>query len=218
MLLIEKKESPSNWMPKAILVIALCIFARVVDAQEKVLSRNGEFNDTASLVVADSVRKKSASGELTYPEDIFKTLAEIGTFRSDIDLSSVSQRFPDVTEAFTTGGKKCFYSSKAMSETYVRILLRRDTPMPLIADVVRESSLLYPRPVPLALFTQHPFTLSAERVLKELDEMRRQGQFTDICLTVTSIGTIFLYSSRHLDSTYAAMLAEWYDVGQTNNP
>ena len=39
-----------------------------------------------------------------------------------------------------------------MSETYVRILLRGDTPIPLVADFVRESSLLYPRPVPLALF------------------------------------------------------------------
>ena len=108
MLLIEKKESPSNWMPKAILVIALCIFARIADAQEKGFSRNEELRNAASLVVADSVRKKSASGELTYPEDIFKTLAEIGTFRSDIDLSSVSQRFPDVTEAYTTGGKEVF--------------------------------------------------------------------------------------------------------------
>ena len=205
-------------MFKFTLIMGLCICTHVADAQETLPSRNKELNDVASLLLADTVRKKSASGELTYPEELHAALAEVGISASITEWSSIRQKFSDFTEAFTTGGKKCFYSSKAMSETYVRILLQRDTPMPLIADVIRESSLLYPRPLPLALFTQHPFTLSAERVLKELDEMRRQGQFTDICLTVTSIGTIFLYSSRHLDSTYAAMLAEWYDVGQSNNP
>lgn len=203
---------------KFTLIMGLCICAQFADAQVTVLSRNGEVNDVASLVLADTVRKKSASGELTYPEDLFAALAEIGISTSITDWSSVRQKFSDFTEAFTTGGKKCFYSSNTMSEPYVRILLRRDTPMPLIADVVRESSLIYPRPVPLALFTHHPFALSADKLLKEFDEKRRQGQFTDIRQTVTSIGTIFLYSTQYLDSTYAAMLAEWYDVGQSNNP
>jgi len=205
-------------MFKFTLIMGLCICTHVANAQETVLSRNGELNDVASLVVADTVRKKSASGELTYPEELFTALAEVGISASITDWSCVHRKFSEFTEAFTTGGKKCFYSSSTMSDPYVRILLRRDTPMPLIADVVRESSLIYPRPVPLALFTRHPFALSADKVLKEIDDMRRQGQFTDICQTVTSIGTIFLYSAQYLDSTYAAMLAEWYDVGQSNNP
>jgi hypothetical protein len=205
-------------MFKFTLIMGLCICAQVADAQETVLPRNGELNDVASLVLADTVRKKSASGELTYPEELSTALAKSGISTSITDWSCVHQKFSDFREAFTTGGKKCFYSSRTMREPYVRILLRRDTPIPLIADVVRESSLIYPRPLPLALFTQHPFALSADKVLKEIDEMRRQGQFTDICQTVTSIATIFLYSAQYLDSTYAAMLAEWYDVGQSNNP
>jgi len=205
-------------MFKFTLIMGLCICTHVADAQETLPSRNKELNDVASLLLADTVRKKSASGELTYPEELHAALAEIGISAFITEWSSIRQKFSDFTEAFTTGGKKCFYSSSTMSEPYVRILLRRDTPIPLIADVVRESSLIYPRPIPLALFTRHPFALSAEQVVKEIDELRRQGQFTDICQTVTSVGTIFLYSAQYLDSPYAAMLAEWYDVGQSNNP
>ena len=205
-------------MFKFTLIMGLCICTHVADAQETLPSRNKELNDVASLLLADTVRKKSASGELTYPEELHAALAEIGISASITEWSSIRQKFSDFTEAFTTGGKKCFYSSSTMSEPYVRILLRRDTPMPLIADVVRESSLIYPRPLPLALFTRHPFALSADKVVKEIVDMRRQGQFTDICQMVTSRGTIYLYSAQYLDSTYAAMLAEWYDVGQSNNP
>jgi len=48
--------------------------------------------------------------------------------------------------------------------------------------------------------------------------MPGQEEYQDIAQTTTSIGTIFLYSTRHLDPGHASMLAEWFDVGQFNNP
>jgi len=48
--------------------------------------------------------------------------------------------------------------------------------------------------------------------------MGEQREYQDIAQTVTSIGTPFLFSTRHLDPDHASALAEWQDVGQVNNP
>jgi hypothetical protein len=218
MLLNGRKEWLFNWMSKSILIIALCVFAQAADAQEKGLPQKRDLNEAASLLVAETIRTKSAGGELTYPEELLMALSGIGISKPDMDLSAVSRKFPDVTEAFTATGRRCYYSSRAMSEPYARVLLARDAPILLVVDFVRECSLRYTRPVSLALFAERPFGLSVGDVLKGIDEMKRQGQFTDICQTESSLGTVFLYSTWHLDSEYAATLAEWYDVGQRQNP
>jgi hypothetical protein len=48
--------------------------------------------------------------------------------------------------------------------------------------------------------------------------MEQQAEYRDIARTITSIGTVFLYSNQYLDPDHASMLAEWLDVGQANNP
>jgi hypothetical protein len=63
-----------------------------------------------------------------------------------------------------------------------------------------------------------PFDLTQVEILECLRKMAEEGEFQDISQTTTSIGTTFLYSNQHLDSSYASMLAEWFDVGQANNP
>jgi hypothetical protein len=60
--------------------------------------------------------------------------------------------------------------------------------------------------------------VSRHDLTEYLKEMGKQGEYQDIALTTTSIGTVFLYSNQHLDPTYASALAEWMDVGETNNP
>ncbi len=90
--------------------------------------------------------------------------------------------------------------------------------MRLIAQIVRESSAIYPRPVPLDMFRHSPFDLTPDEIQACLARMASQGEYGDIQQTTTSIGTVFLYSALHLDPDYASMLAEWADVGQANNP
>jgi hypothetical protein len=43
-------------------------------------------------------------------------------------------------------------------------------------------------------------------------------EYKDIERLSTSAGTVFLYSTLHLDPAHASMLAEWIDVGQFENP
>jgi hypothetical protein len=105
----------------------------------------------------------------------------------------------------------------SLSETYAGILIRKEESS-FIAEIVRENSAIYPRPVPLDFFRESPFDLTQEEILDFLGKMGEQGEYQDIALTTTSIGTVFLYSSRHLNPDYASTLAEWFDVGQINNP
>jgi hypothetical protein len=112
-----------------------------------------------------------------------------------------------------------YYSSLFMSEPYARILLhKQEGAADLIANTVREDSDRYPRPTPLGVFKEAPFDLSQEELLFCLEGMSQREEFQDIGRVSTSIGHVFLYSSRSLDRDYAMMLAEWTDVGQFENP
>jgi hypothetical protein len=88
----------------------------------------------------------------------------------------------------------------------------------LIAEIVRQSSEAYPRPVPLDIFTQPPFDLTHQEALNRLERMAADEEYRDIAVTTTSTSRLFLYSTLHLEPTHASMLAEWLDVGQLNNP
>jgi hypothetical protein len=70
----------------------------------------------------------------------------------------------------------------------------------------------------MAMFTNSPFDLDPEEIQACLVRMTGPSDYKDICQTTTSIGNVFLYSTLHLEPGYAAMLAEWLDVGQANNP
>jgi len=88
----------------------------------------------------------------------------------------------------------------------------------LIANTVREDSERYPRSTPLEVFKEPSFDLSQEDIVSCLQEMSSQDGYQDISRLSTSIGHVFLYSSKYLDREYALMLAEWIDVGQFENP
>ncbi|MBM3299678.1 MAG: hypothetical protein FJY85_06970, partial [Deltaproteobacteria bacterium] len=112
-----------------------------------------------------------------------------------------------------------YYSVQSLSETYAGILMRKsENPLWLIAEVVRANSQLYPRPVPLDSFHELPFGLTPEEIAECLAIMGQQKEYQDIAQTITSIGTLFLYSTQHLEPDHASTLAEWLDVGQVNNP
>jgi len=125
----------------------------------------------------------------------------------------------DLKEIRAKDGTSLYYSSMFMSDAYATLLLRKKQgPLSLIADTVREDSDRYPRPTPLDVFKEPPFDLSQEEILSCLEEMFNREGYQDISQVSTSIGHVFLYSSRYLDRDYALMLAELIDVGQFENP
>ena len=105
-----------------------------------------------------------------------------------------------------------------MSSLYARILSTANNKMVQVASVVRESSRDYPRPVALEIFEYPPFLFEADALQQCLRDMAENPEYADIKFTESSVGTVYLYSTRYLDEDYAAFLAENEDVGAIASP
>ena len=183
---------------------------------------------TAPQTIAALVRKASEEGRLSPETEILCEAAGRNLFPPTSpdaaeEVSSLLKKAlaenEDLHELAAPDGSRDFYSSEFMTEAYARILsLKRGGPRQLIAEIVRQNSAFYPRPVPIDTFTHPPFNLTTQDVLKELEEMRAEEGYRDIASTTTSSPRVFLYSTLHLEPDHAAMLAEWLDVGQFENP
>jgi hypothetical protein len=197
-------------------------------AHEKADKMERRMEEEICQTVADMIHKKSEEGQLISKKEIFQEMIGQKILKSDPPeqesefetiLKKTMEGNSDLRELPGRDGLPRYYSSQCMSEPYITILLRKEEdPLLLIAEMVRENSSLYPRPVPIDIFFDSPFDLTQEEILVCLGKMSGQEEYQDIAQTTTSTGTIFLYSSQRLDSGYASMLAEWFDVGQAENP
>jgi hypothetical protein len=185
-----------------------------------------EQREQISLAMAQIIRARSETGQLVQFEEIWTELTGQGVVKSEVAdqksfLESILREAvagnEDLEEISGKNGIPHYYSALSLSETYAGILIRKEESS-LIAEIVRENSAIYPRPVPLDFFKESPFDLTQQEILDCLGKMGEQGEYQDIAQTTTSIGTVFLYSNRHLDPGYASILAEWFDVGQINSP
>jgi len=177
---------------------------------------------------ADIIRENSKAGQLVSAEELLSTLKVEEGAKPERDeeivppealLNKVLAEHKDLKEIRAKGGSSLYYSSMFMSDAYATLLLHKEEgPGMLIADTVRDDSDRYPRPTPLEVFKEPPFDLSQKEILSFLQEMSGREEYQDISQVSTSIGHVFLYSSRYLDRDYALMLAEWIDVGQFENP
>jgi hypothetical protein len=134
-------------------------------------------------------------------------------------LREAFERNQDLHEVADPNGMIQFCSSQYMTEAFANILLRKKgSPLVLMAGIVRENSAVYPRPIPLETFRQPPFDMTEDDIKTCLQQMAGQEEYRDIRQTTSSIGTIYLFSSTHLEPSHASMLAEWLDVGQYQSP
>jgi hypothetical protein len=173
---------------------------------------------------ADAVRMRSEEGKLIQREEIVQILRERRgepseySYEEDI-LMEAMNRNEDLTSIPGQDGLPRYYSTIYMIEAYAQLLVRKEgNPLLMIAETVRENSKIYPRPIRRDIFKNEPFELNEEEISTCLQKMREEDQYKDIAQTTTSEGTVFLYSTLHLEPDYASMLAEWVDVGQYRNP
>ncbi len=185
--------------------------------------------ETVFLIATSIIREKSKEGRFALMNEMVSELLNRGLLESEKEESRLAEaisileealhRNEDLKERKGKDGLSRYYSSLAMSEAYATLLIRKEeNPLLMMAEVIRENSAVYPRPIPLAIFMEPPFDLTHEEILECLRKMGGQTEYQDIAQTTTSIGTIYLYSNQHLEPDYASMLAEWLDVGQANNP
>ena len=183
--------------------------------------------DATGLAVTDFIRRRSEAGQLVTAEDIYGEFLRMGILTEkenqlaglEVLLKETVKQNEELKEILDGKGLSHYYSVQSMAETYARILIQREgDPLLMMAEVIRENSQRYPRPVPLSMFEDSPFGLTPEEISLCIKRMADQETYRDIEQTTTSIGTVFLYSRQYLEPDHAAMLAEWLDVGQSNNP
>lgn len=133
-------------------------------------------------------------------------------------LDELEQGNTDVASLTAWDGARYYHYKPMMSAMYARILASGNNPGVQLADVVRESSRDYPRPVPVEMFEYPPFNVTPEALQQCLHAMAQDPDFGDIRFTESSVGTVYLYSTRHLDAAYAAFLAENQDLGAIKSP
>ncbi len=177
---------------------------------------------------AEFIRANSRAGKLVTGKDILQDLLSRRPLKRDEDeaqglckamIESALEENEDLTRLHMSETDDYFFSSRFMSEAYAKILVQKQSdPLLLIAETVRQNSAIYPRPVPLNAFEETPFDFTREEVQGYLSELIGHDEYLDIKEARTSIGTVFLYSTLHLEPGHASMLAEWVDVGQADNP
>jgi hypothetical protein len=180
--------------------------------------------ESIALVIVTMIRKESEAGRLISGSEILHRLVDQSRPALQVEefgslLKIVLDANEDLRELATGDGSRYCYSSNFMTGAYAILLLQKQgDPLQLIAQIVRQNSADYTRPVPLDLFTQPPFDLTRQEVLNDLKRMEALKEFRDIAQTTTSASGVFLYSTLHLEPEHASMLAEWLDVGQFDNP
>jgi hypothetical protein len=172
---------------------------------------------------AGIVRRESGAGLLIQATEILQRLDEQDNPHQAVDFESLRKKIldenEDIRELAAGEGSLYYFSTRFMTGAYAAVLLKkRGDPLMLIADIVRQNTAAYLRPVPLDLFMQSPFDFAHRDLLKMLEQMETLEAFIDIARTTTSASREFLYSTRFLEPAHASLMAQWIDVGQSENP
>ncbi len=187
-----------------------------------------EEGEAGAQAIAAMIRQRSETNQLISESEIVRRVADQHLSTSTAadpaeEVGNILRKAvagsEDLHELAAQDGSWHYYSSDFMTEAYATILLRKQGDhLRLLAETVRQNSAVYPRPVPMDIFTEPPFDLTRQEVLNYLERMGAEEEYRDIVTTTTSASRVFLYSTLHLEPEYASMLAEWLDVGQFDNP
>ncbi len=117
-------------------------------------------------------------------------------------------------------GRVYAYSDLHMTRRYAESAARAMSPdlLHAIAETVRSDSAVYPRPTPVAVFLEQPFLIAPERLNPAIAALAADPAFADIRQATASDGSVFLFSTNHMDAAQARSLAEWLAVTRFNNP
>jgi hypothetical protein len=180
--------------------------------------------DAAAKRAAAAIRERSANSQLISGSEILDLLnaEHLTPLDAGQDIHGFFTQLVDGHEdlhGLSGTGSLWYYSSDHMTEAYAKIMFhQQEGPLRLIAETVRQNASTYRKPVPLDIFTRPPFNLTHDQVLRSLATMTETESYGDIARTTTSASGIYLYCKTHLEADHAAMLAEWLDVGQFENP
>ena len=184
-------------------------------------------NATDPATPGHLIREASEEGRLLAKTELLRLLRErpIAPDAPALPLEALEEEIaaslagdPDLAVVHGPDGGEFYRCASLMSATYAGILAGKRAPCLLMAETVRKNSKEYPRPVALDIFEYPPFDLEPDCIRNCLQRMAEDADFADISFVESSVGTVYLYSTRHLDRGHAAFLAERLDVDLALNP
>jgi hypothetical protein len=155
-------------------------------------------------------------------------LASLGERFPGLDPERVKQyaqeilndpNYRDIRQVAGPAELEYLYSVNFMTQTYARLLARVEAhnPAALIAETVREESLIYPRPTQVGLFYEPVFQLQECDVETIVESMLVCDDYKDIKQIVAPTGAIYLYSDLYLDQALAERYVQWEEVEKLTN-
>ena len=143
--------------------------------------------EAAAKAMVVMIRQDSEAGQLIAEPEILRRIADQHLLTSPAAdpaeetakiLDNAMDGNEDLHELAAPDGSRYYYSSQFMTQAYAIILLQKQgDPLRLIAEIVRQSSEAYPRPVPLDIFTQPPFDLTHQEALNRLERMAAEEEY-----------------------------------------
>jgi hypothetical protein len=162
----------------------------------KTVPKTDKAREDVEQAVAAMIRQSSEEGRIIAEAEILVAAGNQGLLSSTPEkqpgelkkiLSGLVKKISDLNALKAPDGSRRFYSEQFITEAYAAILLQKQgDPQQLIAEIVRENSRIYPRPVPLDLFTLLPFDLEEQNVMDFIGQMAENKVYKDIVLISTS--------------------------------
>lgn len=111
------------------------------------------------------------------------------------------------------------YDDERMTDAYARwcFLAAEDDDEVTFAELVREESRAYPRPMSIRGLENEPFNKTADQIEAIWTQMRASGNYPDLERTTATNGDVYFYSTTYLSEGHANSLAEWASVGRRMN-
>lgn len=112
------------------------------------------------------------------------------------------------------------YDRSQMTDSYAHwaFLAAENDPLVTFADLVREDSRTYPRPMAQKNLHNEPFVMSAKEVEQAFELALRTKGYEDIQRCEASNGDVYYFSTTYLSPRQAEALAEWASVERVANP
>lgn len=108
------------------------------------------------------------------------------------------------------------YDDERMTDAYAHwcFLAAEDDDEATFAELVREESRVYPRPMSIRGLENEPFNKTPDQIESIWEQMHASGNYPDLARTTASNGDVYYFSTTYLTEDYANSLAEWTSVGR----
>ena len=180
--------------------------------------------EEVKFLLAEKVRADSRNTvALTSASDLLSLAPEMepAGIADFMDELRTDERYADIKPVTSPAGDVFYHSDKHMSGYYAVVLGRvaAKDPVATVAAMVRDESMIYPRPTCVEMFMDPMFNMSPDDLKAVFDEMLQTPDYSDIKLMVhPETGGVYAYSSQYLEGDVAYQMMHHEEDVRPANP